>query len=161
MSPRPVLTISLKDCWQKGWNSDAASSSSSTQPIQPISRYGNGFLGYFTLSMKARSRQTAPQHCGHSYGSMAKTATCPTFNSNHQLPSSDDAVVSIQSPKILIEHTHTNFSFRDDHWLAQLRRCRHTAEAVMERTLQKGAGGWLEQLEFGLELTESAHQFNL
>ena len=90
-----------------------------------------------------------------------KTATCPNFNSNHQLPSSDDVVVTIQSPKILIEHTHTNVSFHDDYWLAQLGRCRHTAEAVMERKLQKASGAWLGQLEFGLEFTERAHQFNL
>ena len=34
-SPRPAPKISLRAYWQKDWNSDAASSSSSPQPIQP------------------------------------------------------------------------------------------------------------------------------
>ena len=33
-SPRPVPTVTLSDNWQKDWNSDAAASSSSTQPTQ-------------------------------------------------------------------------------------------------------------------------------
>ena len=33
-SPRPVPTVTLRDLWQKDWNSDAAASSSSTQPTQ-------------------------------------------------------------------------------------------------------------------------------
>ena len=62
--------------------------------------------------MKARSRQTAQHHntVDTVIREHGKTATCPNFNSNHQLPSSDDAVVSIQSPKNLIEHTHIPMS---------------------------------------------------
>ena len=45
-SPRPALMVTLKANWQKDWNSDAAASDSSSQPIQPnqLARLGQSVL---------------------------------------------------------------------------------------------------------------------
>ena len=133
------LRLTLKDNWQKGWNSDAASSSSSTQPIQPKPNDQSAGTERISGLLHALHEGAQPTNSTTILWTQLRENGKTTFNSNHQLPSSDDVVVSIQSSKILIEHTHTKFSFHDDYWLAQLGRCRHTAEAVMERTLQKAA----------------------